>query len=216
MKHQITDMQAQKKFPSRLSIFLDGKYFCGVSEEIAVKYQLKKGIQIDEEQLEALIYDDELLKAKNYVYMLLSKRMYSAKEIQDKLKIQGYTDGIIKDVISKMEDYGYINDRTFAEEWVRSRINNKPKGISIIRRELKNKGIEEETIENALNETMGEITQHNLALELARKRIKSYKNDDNMSTKRKLYAYLIRHGFSYDIIRSVMNKVMRERQSENL
>ncbi|MGB9598183.1 MAG: regulatory protein RecX [Candidatus Poribacteria bacterium] len=209
MKRQITGLQVQRKYPSRLSIFLDGKYFCGVSEEIAVKHQLKKGIQIDEEQLKALIYDDELLKARNYVYMLLSRRMYSVKEIQDKLKGQGYTDEIIKDIILKMESYGYVNDKVFAEEWVKSRINSKPKGSSIIKRELRNKGIEEETIENVLNETMNETMQYDLALELAKKRIKSYKNDDKLSAKRKLYAYLSRHGFSYDIIKSIMDEVMK-------
>lgn len=211
MKRQITDLQVQKKYPSRLSIFLDGKYFCGVSEEVAVKHQLKKGIHIDEEQLKALIYDDELLKARNYVYMLLSRRMYSTKEIQYKLKGQGYTDDIIKDIISKMEGFGYVNDKIFAEEWVRSRINNRPKGLSLLKHELRNKGIEEETIENVLNETMSETVQYDLALELAKKRIKSYKNDDEISVKRKLYAYLSRHGFGYDIIKAVMDEVMKKR-----
>lgn len=211
MKRQITDLQAQKKYPSRLSIFLDGKYFCGISEEVAVKHQLKKGIQIDEEQLKALIYEDELLKARNYVYMLLSRRMYSAKEIQNKLKAQGYNDDVINEVISKMEGYGYINDKTFAEEWVRSRVNNNPKGLSVLKRELRDKGIEEETIENVLNETMSDKVQYDLALELAKKRIRSYENDDEMSAKRKLYAYLSRHGFSYNIIKGIMDEVMKKK-----
>lgn len=210
MKRQITDLQVQKKYPSRLSIFLDGNFFCGVSEEVAVKYQLKKGIQVDEEQLKDLIYDDELLKAKNYVYMLLSRRMYSAKEIQDKLKRQGYTDDIIEDVISKMENYGYVNDKTFAEEWVRSRISNNPKGRMVIKHELANKGIEEDVIETVLNENFSESVQHDLALDLARKKIKSYKDDDKNSVKRKLYAFLGRHGFNYGVIKNVLEEVMKE------
>jgi len=215
MKRQITDLQAQKNHPSRLSIFLDGEFFCGVSEESAVKYQLKKGMEIDGEQLKTLIYEEELSKAKRYVYMLFSRRMYSSKEIEGKLKRQGYTDDIIKDVISEMEGYGYVDDKTFAEEWVQSRINSKPKGRLVLKRELVNKGIEEDTIDNILNETMSESVQRDLALELARKKVKSYRNDDAISAKRKLYAFLNRHGFSYDIIKGVMDEVMKERQDGN-
>jgi regulatory protein len=163
-----------------------------------------------------LLYEEELSKAKRYVYMLLSRRMYSSKEISDKLKRQGYTEDIAKDVISKMESYGYVNDETFAEEWVQSRITSKPKGRSVLKRELANKGIEEDTIENILNETMSEPIQHDLALELARKKIRSYRNDDAVSAKRKLYAFLSRHGFGYDIIKSVMDEAMKERESASL
>ena len=216
MKRQITDLQVQKNNSSRLFIFLDGEFFCGVSEESVIKHQLKKGLEIDEEQLKTLLYEEELLKAKKYVYMLLSRRMYSSKEITDKLKRQGYTDDIIKDVISKMESYGYVNDETFAEEWVQSRINSKPKGRMVLKRELANKGIEEDTIENILNETLSEPVQHDLVLDLARKKIKSYRNDDTISAKRKLYAFLSRQGFGYDIIKSVMDEVMEERKSAGL
>ena len=48
MKRRITDIQVQKKHPSRRSIFLDEKFFCGVSEEVAVKFDLKRGVEIDE------------------------------------------------------------------------------------------------------------------------------------------------------------------------
>lgn len=216
MKRQITDLQAQKNHPSRISIFLDGKFFCGVSEESALRHKLKRGLLIDEEQLKSIIHDEELQKAKKYVYTILSKRMYSSKEISDKLKRQGYTDDIIKDVICKMESYGYINDESFAEEWVQSRLDSKPKGRLVIKRELVDKGIEEDTIENILNKTLSETVQYDLALDLARRKIKTYRDDDAMSTKRKLYAFLSRRGFGYDIIKSVMDEVMKERKSSSL
>jgi len=216
MKRQITDLQAQKNYPSRISIFLDGKFFCGVSEESALKHQLKKGLEIDEEKLKVLIHDEEFQKAKKYVYTILARRMYSSKEISDKLKRQGYTEDIIEDVVFKMESYGYVNDEIFAEEWVQSRLNSKPKGRSAIKRELANKGIEEDTIENILNETLSEPIQYDLALDLARRKIRSYREDDAMSAKRKLYAFLSRRGFGYDIVKSVMDEVMKERKSPSL
>jgi len=67
MKRQITEIQVQKKHPSRRSIFLDGKFFCGVSDEVAVKFHLKRGMEIDDDELKELLYEEEFSKAKSYV-----------------------------------------------------------------------------------------------------------------------------------------------------
>ena len=128
MKRQITDLQVQKKHPNRRSIFLDGKFFCGVSNEVAARFHLKCGMEINEDELKDLLHEEELSKAKNYVYRILARRMYTNKEIRDKLVERGYLDKVIEDVIATLERYGYLNDRTYAEDWIRSRMRSKPKG----------------------------------------------------------------------------------------
>jgi len=213
MKRLITDIQIQKNHPSRLSIFLDGKFYCGVSEEVTVRHQLKKGTIVDENELKELLHDEEFSNAKKYVYNILARRMYSSSEIQKKLKEQGYTDEIINDVISMMERYGYVDDKTFAEEWVQSRTQNKPKGKIVIRRELKGKGIEEDTIDEVLDQVIDESKQTDLLLDMARRKARSYKNDDLISAKRKLQGYLIRRGFDFETVRNVVDKVLKEDNS---
>jgi len=216
MKRQITDIQVQKNHPSRLSIFLDGEFYCGVSEEVAIKHQLKKDMTFDEDELRELLHDEELQKAKKYVYMLLSRRMYASKEIRNKLKEQGYTDEIIEEVILTMERYGYVNDRTFAEEWVQSRIHNKPKGRIVLRRELAGKGIEKDAIAEVLDQALGESGQSDLILEMARRKARSYRNDDPVAARRKLQGFLIRRGFDYETVRNIVDKVLNEEQPADL
>lgn len=211
MKSQITDLQIQKNHPSRLSIYLDGKYYCGVSEEIAIKHHLKKGMEIEENELKEMLYDEELQKAKKYVYNLISRRMYSSKEVRNKLAEQGYTEEIIENTIDAIKGFGYIDDKVFAEEWVSSRIHNKPKGKIVLKRELSGKGIDEDVIEEVLNDAISDTNQMDSALEIAEKKARSYKNDDKISAKRKLQSFLIRRGFDFDTVREVVDKVLKDR-----
>jgi regulatory protein len=208
MKRQITDIQVQKKYPSRRSIFLDGRFFCGVSEDVAVKFHLERGMEIDEDELKELLYEEELSKAKSYVYRILARRMYTIKEIRDKLVEREYVEKIIEDVIATLERYGYLNDRTYAEEWIESRMRSKPKGKIALKRELERKGIDRSIIEDALSQAFDQSKEAEMALDLARRKVRSYNADDPVAAKRKLQSFLIRRGFDFETVKDVIEQVI--------
>jgi regulatory protein len=210
MKRQITDIQVQKKHPSRRSIFLDGRFFCGVSDEVAVKFHLKRGMEIDDDELKELLCEEELSKAKNYVYRILARRMYTRKEIRDKLVERGYMNEVIQDVIATLERYGYLDDRIYAEEWIHSRIRLKPKGKTALRQELARKGIEKSIIEGALNQAFDESKEADMVLNLARQKVRSYSGDDPSTARRKLQGFLLRRGFDFETVRDAIKQVMEE------
>jgi len=210
MKRQITDIQVQKKHPSRRSIFLDGKFFCGVSDEVIVKFHLKRGMEIDDDELKELLYEEEFSKAKNYVYRILARRMYTTKEIRDKLVECGYVDKVIQNVIATLEQYGYLNDRTYAEEWIQLRMRAKPKGKMVLRQELARKGIEKSIIEDALDRTFDESKEADMVLDLARQRARLYSGDEPAAARRKLQEFLFRRGFDLETVRDAIQKVMEE------
>jgi regulatory protein len=208
MKRQITDIQVQKKYPSRRSIFLDGKFFCGVSEDVAARFHLERGMEIDEDKLKELLYEEELSKAKSYVYRILARRMYTIKEIRDKLVEREYVEKIIEDVIATLERYGYLNDRTYAEEWIESRMRSKPKGKIALKRELERKGIDRSIIEDALSQAFDQSKEAEMALDLARRKVRSYNADDPVAAKRKLQSFLIRRGFDFETVKDVIEQVI--------
>jgi len=208
MKRQITDIQVQKKYPSRRSIFLDGRFFCGVSEDVAAKFHLERGMEIDEDKLKELLYEEELSKAKSYVYRILARRMYTIKEIRDKLVEREYVEKIIEDVIATLERYGYLNDRTYAREWIDSRMRSKPKGKIALKRELERKGIDKLIIEDALSQAFDQSKEAEMALDLARRKIRSYNADDPIAAKRKLRSFLLRRGFDFETVKDVIEQVI--------
>ena len=208
MSCQITDIQVQKKHPTRRSIFLDGEFFCGVSEEVAVKFHLKRGLEIDEAELKKLLHEEELSKAKNYVYGILARRMYTRKEIRDKLVEREYVDEIVQDVIATMERYGYVNDSMYAEEWIRSRMRSKPKGKIALRQELARKGVDRSIIEDALNEAFDESREGDMALDLARRKVRSYSKEEPSAARRKLQSFLLRRGFNYEAVKNAVEQAL--------
>lgn len=210
MKRIITDIQKQKTDPSRYSIFLDGIFFSGATEESINRFNLKCGKEIDDSKLEELLYEEEFSRAKDYVYKLLAKRMYTKKEIQNKLQSRKYSLKVIQNILSLMEEYRYLNDKSFAEEWIESRIRAKPKGKIALKRELMQKGIDESIVEQALENKLDESKLSETALELARRRLKSYSKDDALTAKRKLMNFLIRRGFDFETIRNVIEKVTKD------
>jgi regulatory protein len=187
---------------------LDGRFFCGVSDDVAIKFDLKRGMEIDEDELKELLHEEELSKAKNYVYRILARRMYTCKEIRNKLAERGYTDEVIQDIITTLERYGYLNDRTYAEEWIRSRMASKPKGKMALRQELARKGVEKSIIEDALSEAFDESQEKGMALDLARQRAPLYSSDDPAVAKRKLQGFLLRRGFDFETVKDVIERVI--------
>lgn len=80
----------------------------------------------------------------------LSKRDYTEKELRDFLFSQGNSDDL--SILDELKKYNYLNDKRFAENKIRNR-KGSFHGIEFITSELKEKGISEEIIKEAILET---------------------------------------------------------------
>lgn len=148
-------------------------------------------------------------KAKDYSFKLLSYRPRSIKEIEGRLKKKDYSSRIISEVIKDLKRLKFLNDKEFARMWVESRIKTRPMGRYRLEQELIQKGIDRELIEKVLS-NYREEEEIKLARELAQRKLKrSYRNLDEVTTKRRLYSFLQRRGFSYDTIQEAMKEIRR-------
>ena len=203
---KITAIEVQKKRPSRRSIFIEGEFFRGVAQETVTKLRLQKGQEIDQQNLEKIIYEDEFARAKNYAFRLLSYRSRSRREIIDKFKEKDYDPAVAGKVVEDLERLNFINDKNFAQGWAQFRLSNKPMGKQALSRELWQKGVDKEIIEETVEETYKEKDELTLARELAERRSKIYIRLSELTRRRRLSGYLARRGFSYEVI----DKVLRE------
>ncbi|MDR0206414.1 MAG: RecX family transcriptional regulator [Bacteroidales bacterium] len=76
----------------------------------------------------------------------------SIAEVRSKLKGLILTDVDIENIVTQLIDEDYLNDRRFAENFVKSKLTNKGWGIHKIRFHLKQKGISEDIIHSVLND----------------------------------------------------------------
>ena len=80
-------------------------------------------------------------------------------------------------------------------------------GKNKIKQNLYNKGIDSESISEAIS-NIDYNTEFENAMYLAKKRYDRIKNDDKRKIYQKLSQHLAYKGFSYDIIKSVLNKLL--------
>lgn len=203
---KITRIEPQKN-PNRVNIYIDNEFAFGLDVEIMYKHSLKADMNIDEHFLENILKAEELNKVINQALNLLSYRQRSEKEIFNSLKKKGNEEYYIEKAIEYCRNQNYLNDKSFAESFIKDKTNINKLGSQRIRYELISKGISKEIIEDVLQ--INNEDEYEMAKDLALKKLKSYKGQDNNSIYRKLGGFLQRRGYTYDIVSKVLREVLR-------
>ncbi|MDQ0228535.1 recombination regulator RecX [Metabacillus niabensis] len=213
----ITKITTQKQSDDRFNIFLDdgsGERFAfSVDQDVLIKFNLKKGKELDEFDIIEIQYGDELKKAYNKALDFLSYRMRSMKEVEDHLRKYEYNDAIIQETIGKLKDNRYVDDLEFAIAYVKTGWQTNGKGPTVLKRELEAKGVASLLIEQAL-EQYDQEAQVEEAINHANKLLKKNHNLSTVLLKAKLEQYLLRKGYSYSIISIALEEVQFE-QNDN-
>lgn len=200
---KITAIEPQKKAKDRANIFIEGKYSFGVPQKLIVDLDLYKGKEISKEDIEKYKKEDSLSKCLDKAYRFLSYRPRSEKEITEKL-LERYDEKTVKKAVKKLKEYKYISDRDFAKSWVASRLLGRSK--KALRIELVKKGVNKEIIEESLSDIDSE-TEYKNALNLVKSKRK-YQNLTRDEAYKKVGGFLSRRGYSYDVIKKVINEII--------
>ena len=193
----ITKIETQKN-KSRVNIFVDDSFFCGLNKETAVIFGLKENKEIDEEKLKIAVFESEVKSAFEKSLDYLGRRMYTKKELIERLTQKGYTKEVSEKVIEKLEEYRYIDDKLFAKQFFQS---NQHLSKRVLQGKLVQKGVSNEIISEIINERTGE-SEFELCLLQAKKYLKSKKIND-IKDIQKMQASLARKGFDFDTIKKV-------------
>ena len=202
----ITKIETQKN-KSRVNIFVDDSFFCGLNKETAVIFGLKENKVVDEEKLKTAIFESEVKSAFEKSLDYLGRRMYSKKEIFDKLIQKGYTKEVIEKTIQKLEEYRYVDDNLFAKQFFAT---NSKLSKRVLQGKLVQKGVPADVINDIMGERTSE-TEYDLCLAQAKKYLKT-KTVEEPSEIQKMQASLARKGFDFDTIKKVCRETLK---SEN-
>ncbi len=204
----ITKIEVQKKNEERVNIYVDEEFFMAIYKELVFTFNLKKGDTIQGDNLRQVLRDEMFLKAKNKALNTLSKTSQSEKKIRQKLS-DDFEEDIIDDVIDFLQKYNFINDDELASKIINTNLSINKYGSNKIKQNLYNKGLDKSTIDEAISGIDNDLEFEN-ALHLAQKRYSRLKNEDPKKIYAKISNHLAYKGFNYDIIKSVLNKVLKE------
>lgn len=151
------------------------------------------------ERLYSIVYS----KAFDKYAALLAGAEYSAFDIRYKMKRKDYCEKVIDDVIETLYKERYLDDRRYAESYIRSYSRSKSRGLIV--RELEYKGIGGDWLDDVLDEVYEdeEIDKNEVIKALIEK---NYRGQDlkDEKVKRRVAAFLMRKGFSFSDINSYL------------
>jgi regulatory protein len=207
----VVNLKRKKRTKEWYLIYLnDGREILSYIDFI-VKFKVKVGKQLTEEQIKEMKLESEVILAKEIAYRFISYKPRTLKEVSDKLKAKGFQSDLVSKVVEELKNYGFINDLEYARNFVLNKSRSKTLGELALRRELLSKGISSEIIDEVLSERENLIDEFESALDLAQGKLKQIKSLKKRKKgrdeyKRRIYEFLLRRGFKFETI----NRVMRE------
>ena len=199
---EITAITPQVKDKTRCSIYVDGRFYCGLTLETTVKHRLKVGQSVTEEYLSEIQLDSERRTALDKALTHITATQKTEREIRAYLAKKGYLPATVDYVVDKLRYYDFVNDGEYAKAYVASK--SKKKGERLIEMELRAKGISDESAEAALRE-LSEESQIEAAKSVLLKYMRGKEAD--MATLQKAYRYLMSKGFSYEVSRAALSSL---------
>ena len=208
MSRTITKLEVQKRSADRVSVYLDGEFAFGLPTLEAAR--LHPGQVLSEDEIAALREIDAVARAVDRAVRLLARRPYSRAEIRRNLESKEIAPAVIDDALNRLERLGYVDDRAFALYWIENRERFRPRGPRALRYELRQKGVSDSIIDEAL-EGLDPASSARQAAEDKARRLRGLDPDE---FRQRIGSFLIRRGFEYDVVREVVDHLLAERPDD--
>jgi len=173
-----------------------------ISAEFADRNGIQPGLEVSAELYSAIESNDEEIQAQRKALELLGRREHTALELSRKLKSRGFSQEASALALANLQKSGYLDDKRYAEAWVRSRLKRRPEGYPRLAAGLARKGVDRKTIAAVL-EVMFTEEESEKALAAAAERILRRGAADETSLLRKLTNL----GFSYRQAKNHLQKL---------
>ena len=222
----ITNLKQGVKNPNRVNVFVNSKYALSLDVVQVVDLGVKVGLEISEDELVELKNASEYGKLYQRTLEWVLVRPRSVRETRDYLskklktsssdsllrarrygaqslvplpvgRVQSSEDilELSENIIQKLLDKKYLDDYKFAEWYVENRFVKKGISKKRLKMELMKKGVAREIVDEVIDDRDDE---EEIRKVIAKKRAKY---DDE-----KLMGYLVRQGFSYDLVKQVLSE----------
>ena len=132
---------------------------------------------------------------------LLAAKPRSVAELRERLLRGKSADPeIVETVISRLREYGYLNDEHFAFCYASYKVKQKPVGRRRLERDLKLKKIDNSVANEALEMVYAETSEEQLIDDAIAKRLRLRGKPKNRAEAKSLFDHLLRRGFGYELI----------------
>lgn len=207
----IGKISVHKSNPNVYDIFFTDEDKTGpvsVSKDTFVRFGLSKGMEVDISRLEEILHEDAVQKGFDSAAIYLSYAMRSVKQVRTHLQEKGFPSAVIAEVIQRLKGKGYLDDREFARSFIKTQIKTTDKGPFVIEKLLREKGIDENTIEEEITAFPLE-EQLKKAFSLGKKWVERKRGLSVPQLKAEIHSMLVRKGYPDTIIREAVDESLQ-------
>lgn len=142
-------------------------------------------------------------KAYNYAIKYL-KNIKTKKDVYDYLIRKGFSDEETSEVCDYIEEVGLVDDDLYVKFFVEDSFRIKNKGARKIVYELKQRGIDDDKIEEAIEEASD--MEYEALKEAYERKLEATKSEtDPYKRKNKIIRFLLSRGFDYSDIKDIVD-----------
>jgi len=194
-----------RRQPFRVA-FSDG-VSCDMDLEVLMFSRWSVDLEVAPGERDRLARMSRLKVAKNLATEGLGRRVMSEREIRQKLRAKKVDPDIIDATVTDLQRVGLIDDRDFAERYCREQLHRGPVGPFKLQRDLLQRGIPRDVIDDTMRQVYADNDQRDLAAGLLRRRGFGLELRDDAKRQQRAYGLLMRRGFDNDVIQDAMQQL---------
>jgi regulatory protein len=145
---------------------------------------------------------DELRKRTfDRAVKLLAAKPRSVAELRERLlERASANESVVETVISRLREYGYLDDERFAFSYASLRVKQRPIGRRRLENDLKRKKVESGVAAEVLKLVYDETSEEDLIDRAIEKRLRLRGQPKNRVEAKSLFDHLLRQGFPFELV----------------
>jgi regulatory protein len=145
----------------------------------------------------------------NYALKVLGGRAHSTGELKEKLNRRAERPEDVEDVLARLKESGYLDDRRFAEGFAAARLSNEGFGKTRVLQDLRQRRVAPVLAEKTVSDVYRDVNESALIEEWIRRKYRSVPREHLFQEEKDLasaYRRLLRAGFRTGEIVRVLKK----------
>jgi regulatory protein len=190
----VRDVRPSRWAPSTWVVQLEGRrQRLILEEETILRWGIKPGTELGQQTLRELQSLSKNTRLKEIAYRLLAWRPRSRTELEQRLLKAGGSPEAVHTLLDSLQQQGLVDDTAFANYWIQSRLEFRPRSRRELEAELRSKGLQGKEV----RELIERVPEEQLCAQVAMKKARAIHFLPRPEFRRRLLQYLLRRGFEY-------------------
>ena len=173
-------------------------------------FNVRAGMTLDTVSWAAISREARVVHAQDAALRMLSTSRRSRRDLEQRLRRREMDTSVIADALSRLDSIGLLNDDEFALAEAAAQLRNASRSTGAVKRRLRQRGVAGDVADAAVASAVESegVNDTERCEAAAEKRVRQLRNFDKATAQRRLMGFLMRRGFSSDLVFSTTKRLL--------